>query len=227
MIADAAEILQIEAQKNEITTEKVAFSEEKSPYIENYATKSYERQKTFYKRNTCIINLAILMVLGTVVGALLNESNITHFFSAPYIKQDGGVFVSIFTSSILDIGVYVGVVYLLGFSAVSLPFTSIVPFIKGLGIGFNLAVFASSKTDLLIPLIQASPYLIISSLCVIIASKECIGFSYMLFELVSRGDRQVYFVNPIGAKYSKTFLNIALVSIVVSAINALIFTINI
>ena len=80
--------------------------------------------------------LVLIFITGVVFGVLTSENEITSAIADGYSSVQGDEFAADnFFRTITADAVFLALVFLLGFSAVSLPVLILVPFFKGLGIG--------------------------------------------------------------------------------------------
>ncbi|NMA79313.1 MAG: hypothetical protein GX967_01550 [Clostridiales bacterium] len=132
------------------------------------------------------IALMVVMLLGVLIGsylcASLGESGartlsfITQGFLRSRTEQ---TLLQTLSASFFSSGLLVIISFATGFSAIGQPFTVFIPFFRGLGLGFSMShlYWTTGFKGLLICLILILPSALISSLAIIIGTRESLKLS--------------------------------------------------
>lgn len=163
--------------------------------------------RTRIKKKIPFLALIVLFFLGMVYGVLLFQSGSIsvwlQFFVGEYTAGLAHQsVVQSFTTAFGSAFLFLLTSYLLGYSAVGIPFVLLIPFFKGLGLGGLMAYlywgqgFRGFGYCVLILL----PYTVVALIAIIIGCRESIRLSAALFSsfLPNRG-------HPLGADAMKLY----------------------
>lgn len=153
--------------------------------------------------------LALIFIAGVVFGVLTSENEFTTSIADGYNSVQGDEFAAEnFFRTISADAIFLALVFLLGFSAISLPILILVPFFKGLGVGAaTVALLSVDPTfmGVLRCFIGFSLTTVISSYVVILAVVSSLRISLGFFSHLS-GRCEVFDLSTEGKKYCLKFL---------------------
>lgn len=150
------------------------------------------------------IGLMMLIVAGVAFGALYvkisgvgkPEHTGTGYFMQDIFSSEAASrgFMSLAASSFFPVSLLVCIAFLLGLCAIGFPFELIVPVIHGAWIGVSLAAIdvRYGVKGLGICLLFIMPQALISSLAIMVASREGVRFSRSISKTVFRGIQQSF-----------------------------------
>lgn len=138
------------------------------------------------KINPNYIILMILLLGGVLIGTLafcfMKKEDITNlsFITQLFIKNKADLpFIKSLANTFFSSGIIVLLCFILGFSAITQPVELVVPVFKGLGLGASIAYIyvMYGVKGFLISFLLIMPNAVISSICIIVAVRECIKMS--------------------------------------------------
>lgn len=179
------------------------------------------------KANYGLFLLVGMFVIGMIYGVLLTKSSsetlsntigvITAEYTAKLTQQT--IFQS-FMSSFLSTIVFVLLPYLFGYSAVGQPLIVLIPWFKGLGLGFFMAnlYVTQGVSGVLFCALVVLPSTLIALFCILIASREGLKLSNLFFQ--SFIGKQHIVVCPTTIKlYNLKLLVLLCISLIAAAVN--------
>ena len=168
--------------------------------------------------------LFFLFVAGVSTGALLGDREVLKMLVDGYSAvQNSELAADNFFRSLSADAVFLGVIFLVGFSAISAPAFLIVPFFKGLGVGASACALFSSVAsffDGVKAFLGFSITASISSFVVILASGSAFRFSLGLFSHL-RGRCDSFDVLSEGKKFGLKFLLFAVIIVINAVLDTL------
>ena len=164
--------------------------------------------------------LVVIFVTGVVFGVLTSENEFTASIADGYSSVQGDEFAADnFFRTISADAVFLFAVFLLGFSAVSLPALIIVPFFKGLGVGAATVALLNvdpSFIGIVRCFVGFSLTTAVSSYVVITAAVSSLRVSLGFFSHLS-GRCEAFDLSREGKKYCLKFLLFTVI-IVINAV---------
>ena len=162
--------------------------------------KPIKKHSVLFQKQNIFYLLLFLFILGMMYGSvLLKEDNTSLLKNLASIqdvyirdKLNQSVFLTI-CNSFVSSGLFFAITFLCGFSAIGQPFTLLVPFVKGLGIGssigylyLNYGIAGIGYSALLM-----IPSAIISIFSLVLSARESIRLSNTLASLFLKGSIQI------------------------------------
>ncbi len=164
--------------------------------------------------------LVLIFIAGVVFGVLTSENELTSSMADGYSSVQGDEFAADnFFRTISADAVFLLAVFLLGFSAVSLPILILVPFFKGLGVGAATVALLNvdpSFMGIVRCFVGFSLTTTVSSYIVIMAVVSSLLLSLGFFSHLS-GRCDIFDLSHEGKKYCLKFLLFAVI-IVINAV---------
>lgn len=152
----------------------------------------------YIKNNRMILFFLGCMVLGIIIGALFFNAqdetlngNLSYLFNSNYEARVSQSQLNTFASSITSSFAFVLATMLMGMSVWGLFLVPLVPFFKGFGIGISSSFlfYTYSFKGMLFSIVVILPGLLISTIALLIASREATYFSLALFKTQIKNNR--------------------------------------
>ena len=145
--------------------------------------------KDFVHKDSFFAFLAGTAIIGVLLGVISHCFMSDAFLKQMAIAQENFIeirrhqdFIIILMKSFLSSTVFLGVAFVLGFSAISQPLEIILPVIKGMGLGATMAqIYAQNgKGGMFISLVIILPCAAISMYALLMGTRESVSFSNIL-----------------------------------------------
>lgn len=159
---------------------------------------------TFFRLYYLLILVTVLLFAGLISGSMLAKSGGTGGFEA-FLKTafslgtGQGNFVNLLVSSFFSTAVLLCAAFLLGMSAFGLPALLCIPIFKGAGIGYSIACLylQYGLRGVAFSVLCILPGAVLSSIAVIVSSREGIRFSFRIISACSPTRAQVSLWEPL------------------------------
>lgn len=166
-----------------------------SPIIQMNADSSGQKRTSFFKvSNKLVFVLLILLLFGAFLGGVLSpyvKSAEIGFLADSFLEsRQNQEFSSIFWASLWGNLLILGVIFLLAFSAISVPVLFLTPVFKGMGVGVSVGFLYISEgfQGLYKAVLFIIPGGFFSSIMVVLAVNIAIRFSRnILISLINNG----------------------------------------
>ncbi|MFZ2539081.1 MAG: stage II sporulation protein M [Oscillospiraceae bacterium] len=184
-------------------------------------------KKEDYRASYSLILLAGMFIIGMIYGVLLIKSNsdtlantiliITNEYT---IKLQQQTILQSFMSSFASTFIFILLPYLLGYSAIAQPLIILVPWFKGLGLGFFMANLYTSYgfSGIGFCALVIMPSTLVALFCIVIASREALKLSNLFFQsFASKRNLAVCFTTI--KLYNLKLLVLSVISVTASIVN--------
>ena len=155
----------------------------------------------FFRSSYQILLLSFLVLIGILIGSLIaknggvqNQSNFSFFMQNAFSANTASKgFVSLMLSAFFSSSILICCAYFLGLCAIGSPAIVLIPIFKGAGIGLSMGYLyiQYGLKGIAISALCIMPQAILSSIAIIIASREGLRFSVQLASVVLPTGKQL------------------------------------